>query len=166
MPKALGAELAVAWPVTGEAHTPSSALSWSFLWDAALWPAWELRPLLSAAPRTPREGLFMSGLAAVPRGEDEGHPSSYHVPLASLGMEALSEHPSQGPGLPLNLPLETSSRCWRTGCSSGSLSAPGGRMEEEDLGGVKSRPRALLWLEHYVTLLGTLGEARVKWQDA
>ena len=27
---------------------------------------------------------------------------------------------------------------------------PGGRMEEEGLGGVKSRPRALLWLEHDV----------------
>lgn len=67
-------------------------------------------------------------------------PTLYHVPPASLGIEALPEQPSLGPGLPLNLPQETSSRCWRTGCSSGRLSAPGGRMEEEDLGGVKSRP--------------------------
>lgn len=67
-------------------------------------------------------------------------PSPYDAPPASPGTKALSEHPTVGPGLLLNLPQETSSRCWRTGCSSGSLSAPGGRMEEEDLGGVKSRP--------------------------
>ena len=160
----------VAWPVEERPHIPSWALSSSSFWDAAPQPAWTLRPLLSAAPRTPWEGLFMSGLSwpgyCARRGEEEGHPlplmclaSQSCVPPASLGTAALPEHPSPGPGLPLNLPQETSSRCWRTGCSSGSLRAPGGQ-DRGRFGWSEVKTTSIALARTLCNPLDKLGEAR------
>lgn len=139
MPRALGTELAVAWPVRGEAPRPIQCPFLILTLGCCSLACLGTQTFaLCSSKDTPGGFVYVwPDLATVP---SLCLPSLDCVPPASLGTEALSEHPSQGPSLPLNLPLETSSRCWRTGCSSGSLSAPGGRMEEEDLGGVKSRP--------------------------
>lgn len=110
-------------------------------------------------------GLAWPGYCAR-RGEEEGHPlplmclpSQSCVPPASLGTAALPEHPSPGPGLPLNLPQETSSRCWRTGCSSGSLRAPGGQ-DRGRFGWSEVKTTSIALARTLCNPLDKLGEAR------
>lgn len=107
VPRALGAEPAGCLACERRGPKSHPELFLHSLRDAAPHPAWERRPLLFAAPRTPCLCLAWPGLAWLlcqERGEWRTPPlclsSLCRVPPAGLGTEALPEHPSLGPGSP------------------------------------------------------------------
>lgn len=109
-------------------------------------PTWELGALLSAAPKTPRKGLAVH---CTKTGKEAGHPTLCPpLPHRVFLLQVLVPRPLRASLCGTRLVLEPPSRNQLQKAREQAVllavfSTPGGRREEEGLGGVKTTSIAL-----------------------